>query len=101
MALTLEQGQIIAERVLRDQVGASEFWRRYQFEQAALFRETSAFWVFLLPSEQLIEESHVPGGLITYVDKGDGRIWSREEAEQYYEAQAARRQPEPQPTCAA
>lgn len=92
---------MIAEQLLRSQVAASEFWRRYHFNETLLFRETPVFWVFLLPSEELIEESHVPGGLTICVDKSDGHVWSNEEQEAYFAAQAARSQPEPQPARAA
>lgn len=92
---------MIAEQFLRSQVAASEFWRRYHFDEALLFRETPAFGVFLLPSKELIEESHVPGGLTVCVDKSDGHLWSNEEQEAYFASQAARSQQEPQPARAA
>lgn len=91
----MQDAQQIASQEVERRRQTSEFWREVtDLKIPRLTNETLDFWVFFAESQQLIDASHVPGGMHLTVDKQTGRIWTRLEIRSYYETvRVSSRQP--------
>lgn len=72
-----EQAQAIAERALPQE--AARVFPGYPFGPVLYWRAGPRWWVFGCASERLVEEGHIPGGVLAYVDTLDGHLWSFED----------------------
>ena len=96
MKLTLAQGQKIAEDYIAEKIRQSEFLSRYQFSPILdMQSENAHFWTFMRGSEELGDEGIVPGAVYACVDKHTECVWTMDEVEAYYTAEAAARQAKP------
>jgi hypothetical protein len=96
MKLTKAQGQKIAEEYIAEKIRQSEFLSRYEFSPIlGMQSENDSFWTFMRGSEELGDLGIVPGAVYACVDKRTGRVWTMDEVESYYTAEAAARQTPP------
>ena len=95
MALTYTQGYEIAEQYIRNYVAQSPRLSRYHFGKVFMQSENHTFWTFLAGAAELMDEGVVPGAVYACVDKHTGRVWTMDEVEQYYTAEAAARHAQP------
>jgi hypothetical protein len=70
-------GQSTAERALIAQAGRE--FPGYTFRPVRYWREGPRWWVFGMIADALVDQGHVPGGVLAYVDKLDGHIWQPDE----------------------
>lgn len=75
--IVLSEAQLLAEKAL--QPLQATYYPTYQFESPVLYMEYPMYWTFISVSEQLMQEGHIPGGILVDVDKIDGHIWQEDE----------------------
>lgn len=75
--VTRDAARAIAERDLPPRAAAA--FPGYPFNDVTLRREEPRWYLFSMISPRLVSEFHVPGGVLAYVDKLDGHVWSRDE----------------------
>lgn len=75
--VTRDAARAIAERDLPTR--AASAFPGYPFNAVTLRREEPRWYIFSMISPRLVSEFHVPGGVLAYVDKLDGHVWSRDE----------------------
>lgn len=78
--ISTQAAQSIAERALAAE--AASLFPGYTFRPTRYWREGPRWWVFGMISDQLVDQGHVPGGVLAYVDKVDGHIWQPGEMQQ-------------------
>lgn len=76
-------GQSIAERALTAQAGRE--FPGYTFRPVRYWREGPRWWVFGMIADALVDQGHVPGGVLAYVDKLDGHIWQPDELQRLFD----------------
>lgn len=82
--INTQAGQSIAERTLTAQ--ASREFPGYTFRPVRYWREGPRWWVFGMIADALVDQGHVPGGVLAYVDKLDGHIWQPDELQRLFDA---------------
>lgn len=84
--VTLEMAYPIAKQAIAQK---QETHSNYKFEPVKFLREAAMWWEFAAISEELIQQSHIPGAIHVCVDKLDGHVWTPQEqvrlyGEEYY-----------------
>ena len=78
--ITQQAALVIAERDAPTR--ATTAFPGYSFNPVRYWREGPRWWIFGMISDALVDQGHVPGGVIVYVDKVDGHIWQPDELAQ-------------------
>ncbi|MBR8836511.1 MAG: hypothetical protein DSM106950_21455 [Stigonema ocellatum SAG 48.90 = DSM 106950] len=94
--VTLEMAYLIAKQVISQK--QETHFSNYKFEPVKFLREGAMWWEFAATSEELIQQSHIPGGIHICVDKLDGHVWTPQEqvrlsGEEYYQESATTLEP--------
>ncbi|MEO7001623.1 MAG: hypothetical protein ABI068_07455 [Ktedonobacterales bacterium] len=57
----------------------AQYFPNYQFGPVRVWQDDARWWVIGAVAQKLIDEGHIPGGVVVYVDKLDGRVLSSDE----------------------
>ena len=52
----------------------AQYFPTYQFGPVRVWQDDARWWVVGAVAQKLVDEGHIPGGVVVYVDKLDGRV---------------------------
>jgi len=52
----------------------AHYFPSYQFGPVRVWQDDARWWVVGAVAQKLVDEGHIPGGVVVYVDKLDGRV---------------------------